>query len=424
MDLAIQGPISGADDAAAGRSPSSQISPWRILLLLGSAVLLGMCLWFTATAVAAELQAHWQLTAAQTGWLTTVVQLGFVAGTAIAAFLNLADVVPARRYFAVSALLAAGANAALLVVDSYIPALVCRFFTGFFLAGVYPPAMKMVATWFAPAGGNRPTRRGLAIGVVVGGVTVGKALPYLLRAFESLTYQSVLVGTSLAAVLAAVLVAATYRDGPHGFPRRPFEWGLVGTVIRHRETRLAIAGYLGHMWELYACWALLASFFYEFFQGRGATAMQAGTRSGLVAFGAIAMGGLGSVMAGQWADKLGRARITIWSMAVSGACALVIGWLTFLSPWVLVCLALVWGFAVVADSAQFSTIVTEVAPAHAVGTALTLQTSLGFLLTAFSIWLTIEVAGAIGWGPAFSMLAVGPALGIWAMGRLTSARAD
>jgi len=386
-----------------------------MLLLLGTAVLLGMCLWFTATAVSAELEVHWGLTPAQTGWLTTIVQLGFVAGTTIAAILNLADVVPARRYFATSALLAAVANAGLLSTDSYTVALFLRGFTGFFLAGVYPPAMKMVATWFAPAGGSTVTRRGLAIGVVVGGVTVGKALPYLLHAFESLTYHSILVATSAAAVLAAVMVALTYHDGPHAFARRPFEWGLVGAVLRHRETRLAIGGYLGHMWELYACWALLASFFYEFFEGRGATAMQAGTQSGLVAFGAIAMGGLGSVMAGQWADKLGRERITIWSMVVSAICALIIGWLTFVSPWILVSLALIWGFAVVADSAQFSALVTEVAPPHAVGTALTLQTSLGFLLTAFSIWLAVEVSGRVGWGPAFSMLAVGPVLGIRAM---------
>src|SRR5690606_23009414 len=181
-------------------------------------------------------------------------------------------------------------------------------------------------------------------------------------------------------------------------------------------------GYLGHMWELYACWTLLAVFFFDFFQGKGASNVEAAGWSGLVAFLAIAAGGLGSVVAGQSADRLGRERITIWSMAVSGACALVIGWLTFLPAWALVSIAVMWGFAVVADSAQFSAVVTEVAPAHAVGTALTLQTSMGFLLTAFSIWLTVEVSGMLGWGPAFSMLAIGPLLGIRAMSMLKSTR--
>jgi MFS family permease len=407
--------VSRANPTFEAPSSGTSATAWLILALLSLAVLLGMSVWFTASATSTQLRAVWNLTESQAGWLTTTVQLGFVAGTALAAVLNLADVIPSRRYFAVSAILAAAANAALLVSPSYAPAIACRFLTGLFLAGVYPPAMKMIATWFLDA-------RGLAIGTVVGALTVGKALPFLVSALEGLDYRPVVLTASAGALLAALLVGAMYRDGPYPFERRAFSWGLVGTVVHNRESRLAIGGYLGHMWELYACWSLLALFFGDFFQGRGATVVQAGTTAGLVAFAAIAMGGLGSVMAGQWADRLGRERITIWSMIVSGACSLVIGWLTFLPPSILVGLALVWGFAIVADSAQFSALVTEVAPKHAVGTALTLQTSLGFLLTALSIWLAVEVSRRIGWGPAFSMLAVGPALGIWAMAILKRAR--
>jgi MFS family permease len=390
---------------------------WSALALLAMAELLGMSLWFTASAVSPELQRLWGLSAAQAGWLTTVVQLGFVAGTAVAALLNLADVIPSRWYFPACALLAAACNGLLLVTGAFGSALVLRFLTGFFLAGVYPPAMKMIATWFAPAGQGTVTRRGLAIGTIVGALTIGKALPYLLRAFENLSYRDVIVSASLAAAVAAVLVAFTYRDGPHVFARRPFDWSLVRVVLHDRSTRLVLGGYLGHMWELYAMWTLVALFFAEYFRARGASSLAAGASAGLIGFAAIAAGGIGSVLAGAWADKLGRARITIWSLLVSGFCSLIIGWLTFLSPWLLIGLALVWGFAIVADSAQYSALITEVAPAHAVGTALTLQTSIGFLLTAFSIWLCVEVSGRLGWGLAFSMLAVGPALGIIAMVR-------
>lgn len=356
-----------------------------------------MSLWFTASAVTPQLQAAWELTSAQAGWLTTIVQLGFVAGTATAALLNLADLWPARWLVAGSCVLAAAANALVLATDSYAFVLIMRFTTGFFLAGVYPPGMKMIATWFL-------TSRGLAIGALVGALTIGKAMPYLVGAFQQVSVSFVILSASFGALFAALLVAMLYHDGPHGFERRAFSWKLVGTVVRHRETRLAIAGYLGHMWELYAMWALIAVF----------------ANSALIGFAAIASGAIGSVVAGSWADRVGRERVTIWAMAVSGACALLIGWIT--SQPLMLLVAIVWGITVVADSAQFSAIVTEVAPKHAVGTALTLQTSLGFLLTAFTIWLAIRLNTLADWRLAFGMLAIGPALGIFAMRRLARLR--
>lgn len=388
---------------------------WRILALLSAAEFCGMSLWFTASAVAPQLQALWGLSGQQTGWLTGVVQLGFVAGTAVAALLNLADLVPSRPYFAVSALLGALANALLIAAPGYPAALLLRFLTGFFLAGVYPPAMKMIATWFRSS-------RGLAIGTIVGALTLGKATPYLTRALEGADLRVVVLAASAGAVAAALLVGVGYREGPFPFARRPFSWRLVGTVLRHRPTRLATAGYLGHMWELYTGWTLVSVYFFDLFRARGASGIAAGSLSGLAGFAVIGMGALGAVLAGVWADRLGRERVAIWAMAISGACSLVIGWLAAAPTWIVVTIALVWGFTIVADSAQFSAVVTEVAPAHAVGTALTLQTSAGFLLTAGSIWLAVEISGRFGWGPAFSLLAVGPALGIVAMARLGSAR--
>jgi sugar phosphate permease len=386
-----------------------------MLVLLSAVELLGMSLWFTASAVSPQLREVWGLSVGQAGWLTTAVQLGFVAGTAAAALLNLADVLPSKTYVAWSATLAALANAALLAVDGYLPALALRFLTGLFLAGVYPPAMKMIATWFRRG-------RGLAIGTIVGALTVGKAIPYLVGAIATADYRFVVVTASAGALIATMLVLLFYREGPEPFERRPFSWGLVGTVVRHRETRLAVGGYLGHMWELYAGWTAFSLFFFDFFIGKGIGQTDALVLAGVCAFGGIAMGGLGSVLAGAWADVLGRENVASAAMVISGACALVIGWLMAAPIWVVVTIALIWGFAIVADSAQFSALVTEVSPRHAVGTALTLQTSLGFLLTAGTIWLMIVMEQRFGWGAAFSLLAIGPAYGITQMLELKSER--
>jgi MFS family permease len=398
-------------------APAEPAGRWTILAILSIGQLLGMSLWFTASATSAQLAALWSLDAGNAAGLTTSVQIGFVAGTALAALLNLADVVSARRYFAVCAVAAAAANAALLLATGPATAAASRFLTGFFLAGVYPPAMKMAATWFRSG-------RGVAIGTVVGALTVGKALPYLIGAVTLLDYRFVIITTSIGALAAAALIATAYEDGPFPFPSRPFSWGLVGVIARHRETRLAIGGYLGHMWELYAMWAALSIFFLHLYARSGHDSLESAALAGLTTFGAIALGGAGSVMAGAWADRLGRENVAVAAMAVSGSCALLIGWLMAAPVWIVVIIALLWGFAIVADSAQFSALVTEVAPPHAVGTALTLQTSLGFLLTALSIWLTLVVQARWGWGMAFSMLAIGPLFGIRQMLVLRQSRSD
>ncbi|MCG8459773.1 MAG: MFS transporter [Holophagales bacterium] len=394
-------------------SPESDPRRWRVLLLVSVAELLGMSLWFTASAVAPSLRELWQLSADQTAALTTAVQVGFVAGTALAALVNLADVVPSRWFFAVSALCGAGVNALLLVAPGYGTALMLRFATGFFLAGVYPPAMKMIATWFRSA-------RGLAIGTVVGALTVGKATPYLAKAFSGADHRLVVGSASVAAVLGGLLVAVFYRDGNFRFPRRRFSWSLVGTVARHRETALAVGGYLGHMWELYAMWtwlpAFLAASAARAAAGESVSADAAAVD--MVTFGAIAAGGLGCVWGGWAADRVGRARVVNQAMAVSGLCCLGVGLLFGLDPWLLAPVVWLWGFFVVADSAQLSAMVTEVAPQHAVGTALTLQTSLGFLLTIVPLHLVPRLAEAWGWAWAFAILALGPALGIAAIRRM------
>ena len=388
---------------------------WRVLALLGFAELLGMSLWFSASAVTPQLRALWGLSTSEAGWLTTIVQLGFVAGTAAAAVLNLADVIPAGRLFSASALLGAGANAAILVAPGYASALGLRFLTGFFLAGVYPPAMKMIATWFR-------SERGLAIGVIVGALTVGKATPYLVRAIPHVGLRPVVLTSSIGAVVAAALVAVGYREGPFPFASRPFSWKHVLDVIRVREWRLATASYLGHMFELYAFWTWI-----PFFLG-ASVAAHAGVFRGprlisLLAFTTIAVGGFGSVWGGLFADRRGRERLVSISLFMSGSCCVLSAFLFGGPLWVLGALAMTWGFFVIADSAQFSTLVTESVPAHTVGTALTIQTSLGFLLTMLPMQLVPLVAQRAGWRWAFVFLALGPVAGLAAIRRFASLRA-
>jgi MFS family permease len=399
--------VHAAVPSAAGE-PDSHPARWRMLALLAAAELLGMSLWFAANAVGPQLAARWGLSGSQVGWLTTVVQLGFVAGTACAALFNLADVVPAQRLFAASAALGALANAALLGAAGFAAALACRFATGFFLAGVYPPAMKMVASWFR-------ARRGLAIGTVVGALTVGKATPYLVHALRGAGVGAVVLTASAGAAAAALLVLASYREGPYPFPPRPFSWGLAGEVVRLRRFRLVTGGYLGHMFELYSFWTWIPLFL------AASAARHGGYGPGVVslaAFGPIAVGGAGCVWGGVVADRTGRERLVIAALAASGSCALTIGWLFGAGLWAVTLLAWIWGFFVIADSAQFSALVTESVPPHAVGTALTVQTSLGFLLTTVSIQLVPPLAQRVGWRWAFAVLAVGPAFGIAAIRRL------
>jgi MFS family permease len=384
---------------------------WQQLAVMSFAELLVLSLWFSASAVLPALAREWQLGDAGRAGLTIAVQFGFIVGTLVSALANLPDLWPPQRLMMMSALLGAIANAAVaLRVDSLGPALVLRFLTGLCMAGAYPPAMKIMATWFREG-------RGLAIGILVGALTVGSGIPYLIRGVTDLPWRATLLTASVLALVGAIVVQWFVTEGPHRFPTARFDVRMAAAVFGERGARLACLGYFGHMWELYAMWAWIGVFFADSLQVRGG-GHYAGLNSNAATFSVIALGAMGCYLGGIVSDRLGRTTLTMAAMLLSGLCAVVIGFTFGGPPLLTLTVAVVWGITVIADSAQFSTAITELAPPAYVGTALTTQTCVGFAITMASIWLIPVMVRQAGWRWAFATLAVGPFLGVAAMGRL------
>ena len=390
------------------------MSARRVLALLAAAELLAMAPWFSASAVAPALARLWGLSSTGTAALTSSVQLGFVAGALVSAVLTLSDMWSTRRLVAGSAALAAVATMGVAASGGPTPAIAWRFLTGAALAGVYPPGMKLAAGWFRAA-------RGWAIGILVGALTLGSAAPHLVRwIVPAGAWRAVLEVAAVAALLGGLLVLRIPNDGPYAAPSPSFSWAAVPRIVRDRAVLLTNLGYLGHMWELYAMWTWMAAFVAASEAMRHGAGQGGGDAPGaglpaLVTFVVVGVGAIGCWLGGKYGDRVGRTWVTSWAMVLSGSCALTVG-IVFGGPlWTLLPLLLIWGVTVVADSAQFSTAVSELAPQEYVGTALTLQTSLGFLLTCVTIYLLPLAASFIGWRWSMSVLAVGPALGVWAM---------
>ena len=390
-----------------GAPPSAR---WRALVLLALAELLGMSLWFSASAVVPALRIEWDLNDSSVSWLTIAVQLGFVCGTLLSAFLNLPDIISVRYLFAVSACAGAIANGAFgAYAHDVQTGIILRFLTGLFLAGVYPPGMKIMATWFQRS-------RGMALGVLVGALTLGKASPYLVNGLGSTNWRQNIFFISLLALAGGLIVLLFVEDGPYAMPTARFDWKQAIAVFSNRGVRLANFGYFGHMWELYAMWAWIPVMIRASLSVSKAAPVPAEVASFLV----IGCGAAGCVIAGLIADKIGRTVVTSWAMAISGSCCLLIGFLFGGNPFLLLLVAAIWGASVVADSAQFSACVTELGDPRYVGTALTMQTCLGFMLTTISIELIPYMVRTVGWQYAFAVLAPGPFLGVIAMLRLRS----
>ena len=387
---------------------------WRVLFVLSVGILLAEAPWFSSAAVTPLLREAWQPQGLELAMLTVAVQLGFAAGALFLAIVGAPDVIRGDRLFFWGAVITGAANLgfAWLATDP-ASALPFRFLTGVGIAAVYPVGMKLIAGWFRAG-------RGIAIGILIGALTVGTALPHLFRALGAMSgadWRVTVTWTSLAAFAGGIAVLAGADPGPFDEPAPRFSLRIAARAFREPSVRLANLGYLGHMWELFAMWTWVPLFLAASFAAAGGGDPAS---AALAAFVVIAAGGVGCVGGGIIADRFGRTTLTIGAMAASGACAVLIGFLYGGPPVVVLGLAVVWGITVVADSPQFSVAVSELSPAGTAGSALALQTAVGFVLTAATILSVgaLDPGDGTGWRLAFGSLALGPLLGVIAMWRL------
>lgn len=382
----------------------------RSISLLVLATISGMNLWFMTAAILPELSAEAGLSVERQSLLSSMVPAGFVCGALLIAISGVADRYDPRRVLAVCAASAATANILLLVTPiAGTAALAIRFLTGAFMAGVYPVGMKIAVGWGLQD-------RGLLVGILVGALTFGKSLPYGLAWLGGADWRFVIVAASIIAAAGGALVFLSAL-GPHHQKATGFRPSAITLAWRDRRIRAAYLGYLGHMWELFALWAWV---------GAAAAASyavsipneEAISLGKLTAFLTIAVGAPICVYAGRIADDVGKASVAMWSMIISGTLALMTA-LSFAGPiWLTFVLFILWGIAVIPDSAQFSALVADFAPPEWAGSLLTFQTALGFLLTVATVQIAPSFADLFGWSVLLSVLAIGPYLGAISMQKL------
>ena len=381
-------------------------------MLVSAATFFSLSVWFSTNAISGALEVEKSIDESSMAILTIAVQLGFVFGTLLIAFTNFSDLVNTRTLFAVSAALAAATNLLVIPLESPPALIAARFATGAFLGGVYPPAMKVISGWYTKG-------RGFALGTMVGALTIGSGSPHLLRSVFSENWQAVIVGSSILATVGGLILKFLVTDGPDDVKGARFNPRYLVGALTERGPRLALAGYLGHQWELYAMWAWIGSYMLYVVGDQSLIGGRLDLASGLT-FLVFTVGAVASSYAGVWSEKIGRTAVTSIAMVISGGVAAFIGFIPVEMTVLIVILAMIWGASVIADSAQFSTAMTELSDPAYRGTMLTFQTGVGFALTAVSIWLLPMVKDSSGWGLAFAMLALGPVVGTAAMLRLRS----
>lgn len=384
------------------------VKRWRVLGVIALSVFLGTTSWFSALAVLPQLQSAWSLSSRDSLLLTIIVQVGFVVGSLVSALINLADLLPPRRLILLGTIGAAIMNTGLVVSTGPQTALPLRFATGASLALVYSPGLKAAATWFHQD-------RGTALGVMVGALTLGSALPHLISGLGGANWRIVIVTTSLLTLVGGWLAESVATDGPFPFPQAVFDLRQTSQAFASRNVRLAVIGYLGHMWELYGMWTWFATFFEDVLIQHSITNSR--QLAAFTTFAVIAAGVLGCWLVGLLSDRWSHTFTAALALSMSGACASLIGFEGFPVCLVFV-LGMTWGFWIIADAAQFFTIITEVANQSYVGTTLTLQLAMGYMLTVLTIWLVPVIESYANWHGAFASLALGPIVGLAAMFRL------
>ncbi len=369
-----------------------------------------MSLWFVSAAILPDMLREADVSPFRQAVLSSGVQAGFVLGALLSAIFGIADRFDPRKVFAISALLAAGANCLLVVVEpGGDVAIAARFATGALLAGVYPVGMKIMVGW-----GDKD--RGFLVGMLVGALTLGSALPHLIALGGGADWKlTVGIASAASAVAGIICLAVKLGPGHRAAPR--FDPRLIAVAWTNRRVRLAYAGYLGHMWELYAMWAWIAAATTASYSASMAIS-DAEWLAKVTAFAAIGGGGLVCGLAGKTADRIGKADVAAGAMTISGLSAIAAA-LTFGGPaWLTFVVVVIWGLSIIPDSAQFSALVADASPAEQAGSLMTFQTALGFALTFFTVQITPVAANSFGWPIVLAAMAVGPALGIIAMMRL------